>query len=161
MDFENVDVPSLVNALTQCMNSINHKASSELINDISNVSVWQSSSQSNLKNALTILTTNRYTELKDKIDCYLTVASYIAQYQNLSKENILLNKQYNDLSYKLYYEEEYETPVTLADGTVINEINTRKVMDKNINNQMNNIKNKIDKNKEKMDELKKIIYNSI
>lgn len=161
MDFENVDVPSLVNALTQCKDSIDYKASLELINDISNVSVWQSSSQSNLKNALTILTTDRYEELKGKLDCYLTVASYIAQYQNLSKENILLNKQYNDLSYKLYYEETYTTSVTLADGTVTTETSTRTVMDKNIHSQMINIQNKIDENKKKMDELKKLIYNSI
>ena len=53
MAFENVNVSSLKSALTQCKNSINHSMSDELINNISNTSVWQTSAQINLKNALT------------------------------------------------------------------------------------------------------------
>ena len=53
MAFENVDVSSLRNALTQCKNSINHSTTNELMNNISNTSVWQASAQANLKKALT------------------------------------------------------------------------------------------------------------
>ena len=51
MAFENVDVARLKKALIECKNSINYKTSEDLINSISNDSVWISSSQKNLKDA--------------------------------------------------------------------------------------------------------------
>ena len=71
MAFENVDVSSLRNALTQCKNSINHSTTNELMNNISNTSVWQASDQANLKKALTKLENERYKNLEDKINSLL------------------------------------------------------------------------------------------
>ena len=42
MAFENVDVSSLRNALTQCKNSINHSTTDELINNISKYQIKNS-----------------------------------------------------------------------------------------------------------------------
>ena len=147
MAFENVDVSSLRNALTQCKNSINHSTTDELINNISN--------------ALTKFGNERYKNLEDKINSYFTVVSYIEKYQNLQKENVSLENQYSSLSNRLYYTETYTTTSTASDGTVSTETHTRRVKDRWVESQMSNVRKKINDNKEEMENLKNRVSNSI
>lgn len=161
MAFENVDVSSLRNALTQCKNSINHSTTDELMNNISNASVWQTSAQTNLKNALTKFGNERYKNLEDKINSYFTIVSYIEKYQNLQKENVSLENQYSSLSNRLYYTETYTTTSTASDGTVSTETHTRRVKDRWVESQMSNVRKKINDNKEEMENLKNRVSNSI
>lgn len=148
MAFENVNVSSLRNALTQCKNSINHNTTDELINSISNASVWQTSAQTTLKSALTKISNERYKNLENKINSYFDIVSYIEKYQNLQKENVSLEKQYSSLSKRLYY-------------TVRTEKHTRRVKDTNVERQMLNVRKKINDNKEEMENLKSRVSNSI
>lgn len=148
MAFENVNVSSLRNALTQCKNSINHNTTDELINSISNASVWQTSAQTTLKSALTKISNERYKNLENKINSYFDIVSYIEKYQNLQKENVPLEKQYSSLSKRLYY-------------TVRTEKHTRRVKDTNVERQMLNVRKKINDNKEEMENLKSRVSNSI
>lgn len=161
MAFENIDVFSLRNALTQCKNSINHNTTDELISNISNTSIWQTSAQTNLKNALTKFKNERYKNLEDKINSYFTIVSYIEKYQNLQKENVSLENQYSSLSNRLYYTETYTTTSRASDGTVSTETHTRRVKDRGVESQMSNVCKKINDNKEEMENLKNRVSNSI
>lgn len=161
MAFENVDVSSLRSALTQCKNSINHSTTDELMNNVSNASVWQTSAQTNLKNALTKFGNERYKNLENKINSYFTIVSYIEKYQNLQKENVSLENQYSSLSNRLYYTETYTTTHTASDGTKTTETHSRRVKDRGVEAQMSNIRKKINDNKEEMENLKNRVSNSI
>lgn len=161
MAFEDVDVSSLRNALTQCKNSINHSTTDELTNNITNASVWQTSAQTNLKNALTKFENERYKDLENKINGYFNIVSYIEKYQNLQKENVSLENQYSSLSNRLYYTETYTTTSTTSDGTVLTETHSRRVKDRKVETQMSNVRKKINDNKEEMENLKNRVSNFI
>ena len=161
MAFENINVTSLRSALTQCKNTINYTRTSELINSISNTSVWQSSSQKKLKNALTKLETERYKNLEDKINLYLNIVSYIEKYKNLQSENQSLENHYSSLSGRLYYTEYYEESHTQSDGSVVIEHHSRTVKDYGVEAEMNNVRKKINDNKQEMENLKNRVSNSI
>mgnify|MGYP004476581583 CR=1 FL=1 len=159
--FDNVDVSSLNNALNQCKNAIDHKRVDELINDISNPSVWKSQSQSKLNDALTKLCNYRYKELEDKIDSYFSIVSYIAEYQEMEKENKRLKSQLKELYTRLYYDETYTELITQSDGTLKEEERTRRVIDSTVDHQIKISHQKIAENKIKMAELIIKIENSI
>lgn len=159
--FDNVDVSSLNNALNQCKNTIDHKRVDELINDISNPSVWKSQSQSKLNDALTKLCNYRYKELEDKIDSYFSIVSYIAEYQEMEKENKRLKSQLKELYTRLYYDETYTELITQSDGTLKEEERTRRVIDSTVDHQIKISHQKIAENKIKMAELIIKIENSI
>lgn len=159
--FDNVDVSSLSNALNQCKNAIDHKRVDELINDISNPSVWKSQSQSKLNDALTKLCNYRYKELEDKIDSYFSIVSYIAEYQEMEKENKRLKSQLKELYTRLYYDETYTELITQSDGTLKEEERTRRVIDSTVDHQIKISHQKIAENKIKMAELIIKIENSI
>lgn len=161
MAFENVDVSSLRNALIQCKNSINYSTINELLNNISNVSIWQTSAQVNLKNALTKLANERYKNLEYKINSYFDIVSYIEKYQNLQNENVSLESQYSSLSDRLYYTETYTTTSRTIDGKVLTEQHSRRVKDGWIESQMYSVRNEINNNKEEMENLKNRVSNSI
>lgn len=161
MLFENVDVTSLKKALIECQNSINYGTTEELINNISNDSVWNSLSQANLKEALNKLSNVRYKDLEEKLNCYINVASYIEEYQNLQLKNVLLEKEYNSLSDKLYYTDCYTTSEELSDGTFKTVEHKEQVKDMGVDFKMKSIRNKINENIIEMDNLKSMISNSI
>lgn len=160
MAFESVNVASLRNALTQCKNTIDHSTTDGLINSVSNTSVWQTSAQSILKNALVKIKEERYRDLESKINEYFAIASYIESYQTLQKENEMLEERYVSLSTRLYYTETYTTTSTESDGTT-STTHTRQVKDKAVETEMNEILKKINKNKEEMEELEEKVSNSI
>lgn len=159
--FDNVDVSSLNNALNQCKNAIDHKRVDELINDISNPSVWKSQSQSKLNDALTKLCNYRYKKLEDKIDSYFSIVSYIAEYQEMEKENKRLKSQLKELYTRLYYDETYTELITQSDGTLKEEERTRRAIDSTVDHQIKISHQKIAENKIKMAELIIKIENSI
>lgn len=161
MAFESVDVASLRSALTQCKNTIDHSTTDGLINSVSNTSVWQTSAQPNLKNALVKIKEERYRDLESKINGYFAIASYIERYQTLQKENEMLEEKYASLSTRLYYTETYTTTSIESDGTTSTTTHTRQVKDKAVETEMNEIQNKINKNKEEMEELEEKVSNSI
>lgn len=161
MAFENVDVARLKKALIECKNSINYKTSEDLINSISNDSVWISSSQKNLKDALSKLSNTRYKNLEDKLNCYITVASYIEEYQNLQKENVFLEKQYDSLSNNLYYTEYYTTSEESSDGTITIVEHSRRVKDTGVELKMKSVRMKINENITEMDNFKSEVSNLI
>jgi len=161
MAFESVNVSSLRSALMQCKNSINHSTTNNLISSISNPNVWQSSSQTNLKNALTKLENERYKDLENKIDSYLVVVSYIERYKNLQSENSSLENQYNSLSHRLYYTETYTTTSTDSEGNVHTHYHQRTVKNYHVESQMHNIRNRINQNKNEMSCLESRVSNSI
>ena len=160
MAFESVNVASLRNALTQCKNTIDHSTTDGLINSVSNTSVWQTSAQSILKNALVKIKEERYRDLESKINEYFAISSYIESYQTLQKENEMLEEKYVSLSTRLYYTETYTTTSTESDGTT-STTHTRQVKDKAVETEMNEILKKINKNKEEMEELEEKVSNSI
>lgn len=161
MAFENVDVTSLRNALTQCKNSINHSITSDLINNISNSYVWQSLSQKKLKNALTKLENERYKNLENKIDSYFNIVSDIEKYQNLQRENSSLESHYSILQTRLYYTETYTTTYEDSEGVTHVDYHTRTVKDHGVESQMISTRNKINNNKNTMESLKNRVANSI
>ena len=161
MAFESVNVSSLRSALMQCKNSINHSTTNNLISNISNPNVWQASSQTTLKNALTKLENERYKDLENKIDSYLVVVSYIERYKNLQSENNSLENQYNSLSHRLYYTETYTTTYTDSDGIEHTDYHQRTVKDYYVESQMHNVRNRINQNKNEMASLESRVSNSI
>lgn len=161
MAFENVDVSSLKGALAQCKNSLNHSATDELIDNMINVSIWQSLAQASIRIALKKLGKEKYKSLEDKINSYDTIASYIAGYKLLQEENEKSEEQYLYLSDNLYYTETYTTTSTANDGTTSTETHTRTVKNTDVELEMFNIRKKIEENKKTMDKLENKVSNSI
>lgn len=161
MAFENVDVSSLKNALTQCKNSINHSTTDELLNNVSNSSIWKTSSQTNLKNALSKFKNERYKNLEDKIDSYFNIVSYIEKYQNLQKENINLENQYSSLSNKLYYTDTKPSIIKNGRVAIDSSSSPNLIKDSYVEAQMSDLRKKINNNKEEMEYLKNKVSNSI
>ena len=161
MAFENVDVSSLKNALTQCKNSINHSTTDELLNNVSNSSIWKTSSQTNLKNALSKFKNERYKNLEDKIDSYFNIVSYIDKYQNLQKENINLENQYSSLSNKLYYTDTKPSIIKNGRVAIDSSSSSNLIKDSYVEAQMSDLRKKINNNKEEMEYLKNKVSNSI
>lgn len=161
MAFESINVSSLKNALTQCKNSINHKTSDTLTNNISNMLIWQASSQANLKKALINLTNVNFKNLEDKINNYFNIVSYIERYQNLQQENVSLENQYNTLSNNLYYAQPVVTTNTLEDGTINVEEHYEWVKNKLVEVKMNSVRKQIVDNEIEMDDLESKVSNSI
>lgn len=161
MAFENVDVSNLRNALTQCKDSINHSITDELIDNISNTSIWQTSAQTNLKNALVNFRNERYKNLENKINDYINIISDIEKYQKMQKENKSLADQYSSLSNSLYYTETYTTTSTASNGKVSTETHSRRVKDREVEAKMSNLQKIIDDNKVKMEDIKNRVSNSI
>ena len=145
MAFEYVDTSSLRNALTACKESIDYKSTNKLISDISKNNVWQTESKDVLSKALQ--------KLKDKINNYLSLVTYIEKYQSLASENKSLENEYSSLSSKLYYTETY----TDSNGSTITE--TKK--DLSVQSQMNSIRSQINKNKDEMKTLENKVSSSI
>lgn len=158
MAFENINVASLRNALSQCKNSINYSKSEELIQDIS---VWQCDSKNKLKEALIKLTSGRYKDLENLLNDYLYAVNYIEEYQNLQKENESLEREYSSLSNRLYYTENYTTSTTLSDGTVETKVHSRTVKDYGVELKMNTVRQKINNNIGDMEYLKNKVMNLI
>ena len=161
MAFENVDVSSLKNALTQCKNSINHSTTDELLNNVSNSSIWKTSSQTNLKNSLSKFKNERYKNLEDKIDSYFNIVSYIEKYQNLQKENINLENQYSSLSNKLYYTDTKPSIIKNGRVAIDSSSSSNLIKDSYVEAQMSDLRKKINNNKEEMEYLKNKVSNSI
>lgn len=161
MAFENVNPVSLRNAITQCKNAINHSKTDNLINDVSNSSVWQCSSQKNLKDALSKLRDKRYKELEKKLDEYANIASYISDYKDYEKENENLERKYNSLSNNLYYwgKKKDRWGNYLKDDK--GNYKYGWILNYSVQNQMNDITKQIESNENEMTRLKNKVSNSI
>jgi chromosome segregation ATPase len=154
MAFENVNVPSLKNAINACRSTLNCNYSLQLINNISNNDVWCAASRDNLKRALETLTNIRYKELEKKLDSYLNVAQMIEEYQNLQSTNADMQVQINNLNSKLYRLQEESVDKTDSDGSVSKETTTKKVKDYSVQNRIDKLKSDIITSERRMDEIK-------
>ena len=146
MAFENVNVTSLRNSLNQCKNAINHSTTDGLISSVSNASAWQSSAQSNLKNALSKLTNTRYKELENKLSNYQNTVNFIEKYQDLQSENKSKQQEIDYLNYKLYK---------------TNSQTGKKEKDANVDAKISKLRKQINYNKTEMDNLINRVSNSI
>lgn len=161
MAYEEIDVMRLKNALITFKNSIDYSTSSNLLNSISNYSVWKSLSQTNLINSINKLINVRYYELNNEIDRYLQIVSKIEYYKSLQESNYSLESEYSNLSKNLYSTETYYQGYSLSKGKKAPKKLTRQVIDKNVEYQMNEINNRINENVELMNELTYKISSSI
>lgn len=152
MAFENIDVGKLRSALNECKSSLNYSASKSLVGSIANSSIWQSSAQGNLKNALSKLTDERYKELEDKIDSYLGVASLIEKYKDLEKKNNNLQSEIDNLYKNLYKKVERK---------FLGLIYCEDVLDVSVLDSINAKKDEIKENKIEMDKLNAQVSGSI
>lgn len=152
MAFENIDVGKLRSALNECKSSLNYSASKSLVGSIANSSIWQSSAQGNLKNALSKLTDERYKELEDKIDSYLGVASLIEKYKDLEKKNNNLQSEIDNLYKNLYKKVERK---------FLGLIYYEDVLDVSVLDSINAKKDEIKENKIEMDKLNAQVSGSI
>lgn len=152
MAFENIDVGKLRSALNECKSSLNYSASKSLVGSIANSSIWQSSAQGNLKNALSKLTDERYKELEDKIDSYLGVTSLIEKYKDLEKKNNNLQSEIDNLYKNLYKKVERK---------FLGLIYYEDVLDVSVLDSINAKKDEIKENKIEMDKLNAQVSGSI
>lgn len=147
MAFENVNVTSLRNSLNQCKNAINHSTTDGLISSVSNASVWQSSAQSNLKNALSKLTNTRYKELENKLSNYQNTVNFIEKYQGLQSENKSKQQEIDYLTYYKLYKTNSQTG--------------KKEKDANVDAKISKLRKQINYNKSEMNSLINRVSNSI
>lgn len=152
MAFENIDVGKLRSALNECKSSLNYSTSKSLAGSIANSSIWQSSAQGNLKNALSKLIDERYKELEDKIDSYLGVASLIEKYKDLEKKNNNLQSEIDNLYKNLYKKVERK---------FLGLIYYEDVLDVSVLDSINAKKDEIKENKIEMDKLNVQVSGSI
>lgn len=161
MAFENIDTTSLETALISCKSSLNYAISRELINTITNTSVWQADAEKNLYKSLDKLINTRYKELMQTLIKYTNLVSSISEYQQLQKENKSLDEVYPTLQSQLYYTEYYTTTTTDINGKTITQTNSRTVKNRNIEMAMNENRKKYRENKNRMETLKNQVSNSI
>lgn len=114
MAYENVDVASAKTAINQCLNSLHHDYSSQMISDLKSNSNWISESKNTLINATETLVNVRYKELEEYLKkCLVNLdniakvqemqsqgASYSSQIDNKRTELNRLNKQYSAIGDK-------------------------------------------------------------
>ena len=152
MALENINTSSLRNSITACKNAINYNTEKQVLNTISNESIWKTNSKDNLKNAIMTLTNQRYKELEQKLDSYYKIVSNIEKYQKLYNENELYQSDKKNLKREIF-----------KNKTTMNEENQNEVLrnERRIENQINNLNNKIDSNNQQMRAIKTQISNLI
>lgn len=101
MAFEGVNVTSARNALNSCMNTISYSKTSQIISNIQNNDIWNTSSRDVLNEALNKLINIKYKDVKEKINLYLTTVGLIEQYQNLQNQLNDVNNKIKELENKL------------------------------------------------------------
>ena len=143
MAFESVDVGSLRSSLNSCKNSINYSAGKEFMSSAGNI--WQGDAKENLIRALDKLYNEKYKGLEKLLDKYLGVCDQIGRYKQLESEKAQLANEIEALKPKLYYDVDKTREVTDwyqdFDGkwkeTTKTEHYTEKVLDQNVQNQIN------------------------
>lgn len=84
MTFENIDTQLLKNAINSCIESIDYSKSNQMISDITNNNVWQTSSRDNFKRSLENLVNVKYKNLEDKLRGYLKLVLEMEKYMEVS-----------------------------------------------------------------------------
>lgn len=150
MAFENVDVRSLKSAINSCKNSLNYNNSLDNINSISSNSVWQTDSRDTLRKALVKLTNERYEDLEDKLNDYLSIAGIIERYKDLEDDNERMRNKITSLKPKLYYTKRYTVTYTDANGDKQTKVRTKRVKDYAVEKQINSLEQQIKENEKEM-----------
>lgn len=101
MLFENIDAESLKQAINDCINSIDFTSTEQIIENLSNNTVWQSESKQVLSKALKTLVNTRYKELKEYLNECLTIANHIEEYKALGEELETKNAEKTKLQQQL------------------------------------------------------------
>lgn len=133
MAFESVEVSSLNSAIKSCENAINYNNTINIIENLSNNSIWKANAKDNLKEALSKLISERYSELERGIKKCKIVAGLIAQYKRIEQEILEKEKLMNQLQKKLYKEktDENGNKIKEKDYEVVKKI---KLLTEDINN---------------------------
>ena len=120
MALKDINVSALRGSLNACFNSINNSYTTDIVTSLSGDSSWSGQAKNNLKTAIDTLTNTRYSELKDKLEEYLSVADTIEEYQTIYNEMIELNEELTSKKTSL----NLENNKINKDSTTINTLTT-------------------------------------
>ena len=101
MAYESVDVTRAKNAINNCLNSIRHETSSDIINNLPNNSNWVADSKTTFTGAVGKLVNTRYKDLEDYLKKCLTTLDNIQSYKDLQSQNDTINYQINSKTNEL------------------------------------------------------------
>lgn len=160
MAFESINVVSLRQSLYNCKNSLDYKFSNNFISSLYGDS-WISGSKQHLIQAIEKLTNERYLELLQKIDTYLSATNLIEEYQNLNQKNIEAAARISQLEPHLWRSEKYTESHLKADGTYEYIDHWHNVEDIGVKNEISSLRNQIDSNSSQMDVLQSRVSNLI
>ena len=155
MAYENVDVTRAKNAINQCLNSINHTASSDLLSSLSGSTNWVADSKKNFSNAVDTLVNTRYRELEAYLKKCLTNLDNIEKVQQMQSQNAsysnqisakeqelrTMNSKYNAMADKSTYEAQTLKNKIERTKTEIRDLNNKK---SNNDSSLSNVNRSID-----------------
>ena len=101
MAYENVDVSRAKNAINNCLNSIRHAASDDIISQVPGSTNWVSDSKSTFVSAVDKLVNTRYKELVDYLNKSLKTLDQIDNYKKLQTQNASYDSQIRSKSSEL------------------------------------------------------------
>ena len=154
MAYENVDVDRAKNAINNCLNSIKHTASSNMITDLPSNNNWVAESKSTFVGALDKLVNTRYSELETYLKKCLQTLDKISSYKSLQSQNATLNSQINSKTTE-YNNTKYKYN-KLDDKTTTEAKNLKSKME-SLDREIRNLKSKRDDNAGDMSSLNNAI----
>lgn len=101
MNFENIDTNLLRNSVNQCLESINYNSSENILQNITDNNVWQTSSRDTLKKSLDTLVNKDFKELENKLRQVLEAADIIDKYKKTSSDLAASSLLISELNEKL------------------------------------------------------------
>lgn len=150
MAFENVNTELLKNSINSCISSIDYSSSSQIITDITNNSVWSTSSRDNFKKAMEKLIDVRYKALENKLNDYLELINQIEKYKSISDSTASMQLELSILN------DELSTINQTSDSQQISALeNDTKVSD--ITSKINSLNENISNNENTLASLKSSI----
>ncbi len=102
-NYKNINVSNMRTALNALKKNLDSSKLKGEMSSLASNSVWEASAKRNLIDALNKQLDKNYQNVKDKIDKYLNVCTYIEKWQELNSENKKYEQQMNSAKDKIYY----------------------------------------------------------
>lgn len=154
-DYSKINITYARDAINYIKNTLNCRASENIINLLNDSTYWQGESKTIFTDALTKQRDTNYKNLENKLEDYLTIINYMESWQQLNNENKDYAQKRDEAEGKIYKDvwrykkDSYGNYILDAYGN--KQIEWYKVKDTYWENEYNNYVDKIKENTRTMD----------
>lgn len=147
MDFENVNVISLKNAITSCLSKISCQEDKNILNEINPSNVWDCSSKSNLTNSMENMINVDYPKIIKGLQKLQEAADKIEKYKEIVQKIKEIDSQIKILNSNRYitYTDYRGITIKKLDTSVSSQISSLRSQRTSLNNQKINLRNEINR----------------